>query len=354
MIRAHRLAGLALAVVPLLAACGFEEPAIPIVTREALTRVHVPPVEGRTGVMDVMVVDPQSHLLYVSDSTDASHPGVDVIDVSGAAAAYRRTVPTGGALPTGLVLVPERHRLYVGGDDGSVLVVDVDPASRGAWTVVDTLTTAHTGPADLLAYDPREHRVFAVYPVDGLVAVIDADTQRVVARITDLGSVHEPLYDPADGMLYVGELDGDQLLRIDPRTDTVVQRLPFAEPCQPHGLAVNPRTNQGLIGCANRDQPLTIAWDFGQGRQIRTFDLAGAGDLLTYDPASDHFLFAASSYAPAEMAEFGGSPIQYLTAVPTSHKSHSVAYDPVHRLIYTEDGLIHEAGLYAFPDPVRN
>ena len=354
MTRAHRLAGLTLAVVPLLAACGFEVPAIPVVTREALTRVHVPPVEGRTAVMDAMVVDPQSHLLYVADSTDPAHPGVDVLDLGASPAAYRATIPTGDSAPNGLALVPERRRLYVGGDDGSIIVVDLDPGSPTFRTVVATLTTAHTGPADLLAYDPHEHRVFAVYPVDGLVAIIDTDAQRVVARITDLGTVHQPLYDPADGMLYVGELDGDQLLRIDPRTDAVVQRFPLAEPCEPRGLAVNPRTNQGLIGCANRDQPLTIAWDFGQGRQIRTFDLAGAGDLLTYDPASDHFLFAASNYAPAEMAEFGGSPIQYLTAVPTSHKSHSVAYDPVHRLIYTQDGLVHEAGLYAFPDPVRN
>ena len=354
MIRAHRLAGLALAVVPLLAACGFEQPAIPILTRETLTRVHIPPVEGRTAVMDAMVVDPESHLLYVADSTDASHPGVDVVDVAGPAGAYRRTIPTGDGLPNGLALVAERHRLYAALDDGSVAVVDIDPASARAWTVVATLTTAHTGPADLLAYDPREHRVFAVYPVDGLVAVIDTDAQRVVTRITDLGTVHQPLYDPADGMLYVGELDGDQLLRIDPRTNAVVAHLPFEEPCVPHGLAVNPRTNQGVIGCANRDQPLTIAWDFAAGRQLRTFDLAGAGDLVTYDPASDHFLFAASNYAPAEMAVFSGSPIQYLTAVPTSHKSHSVAYDPVHRIVYTQDGIVHEAGLYAFRDPVRN
>jgi DNA-binding beta-propeller fold protein YncE len=190
MIRAHRLAGLTLAVVPLLAACGFEEPAIPVLTREALTRVHVPPVEGRTGVMDAMVIDPESHLLYVADSTDASHPGVDVIDVGGPAGVYRRTIPTGDALPNGLALVPERHRLYAASDEGGVAVIDIDPASPRAWTVVDTLTTAHTGPADLLAYDPREHRVFAVYPVDGLVAVIDTDAQRVVARITDLGTLH--------------------------------------------------------------------------------------------------------------------------------------------------------------------
>jgi DNA-binding beta-propeller fold protein YncE len=350
----HRLGLLTLAVIPMLAACGFEEPAIPIVTRETLSRVHIPPVEGRTGIMDVMIIDPDSHLLYVADSTDPNHPGVDVVDVSGPVATWRRTISTGDGLPNGLALVPERHRLYVGRDDGTVAVVDIAPGSPTVDTVVGSLTTGHTGNADLLTYDPHDHRVYAAYPVDGLLAVIDTDTERVVGRVADLGSIDQPLYDPADGMVYVGDVDDDQLLRVDPRTNTVAQRLQLPEACQPHGIAVNPRTNQGMIGCAYRDQPLTIAWDFGRGTQIRTFDLAGAGDLLTYDPSTDHFYFAASNYAPAEMAVFSGTSIEYLTAVPTSHKSHTVAFDPVHRTIYTPDGLIHEAGLYSFPDPVSS
>ena len=108
MSRAHRLGLLTFAVVPLLAACGFEEPAIPVVTREALTRVHVPPIEGRTGVMDAMVVDPETHLLYVADGTSPDHPGVDVVDIGASSAAYRATIATGDAPPNGLALVPER------------------------------------------------------------------------------------------------------------------------------------------------------------------------------------------------------------------------------------------------------
>jgi hypothetical protein len=352
MNRQSRFGAVLLALIPLLAGCGFEEPALQIVTHEPLTRVHIPPIEGRTALMDAMVVDPETHLLYVADGTDPVHPGVDVIDVSGAVGAYRRTISGGDAVPTGLVLVPERHRLYSGNDDGSVSVIDVDPGSPTLHTVVAKLTTEHTGAADLLAYDPREHRVFAAYPADGMLVAIDTEADRVVARMTNLGTIHQPVYDPADGMLYVGEIDGNQLLRLDPRTNAVVQHLPIEPPCEPHGIAINPRTNQGLIGCANRDQPLTIAWDFAQGRQIRTFDLAGAGDLMIYDASSDHFLFAASNYAPAEMAVFSGSPIEYLTAVPTSHKSHTVAYDAAHRMVYTPDGIVHQAGLYAFPDPV--
>jgi hypothetical protein len=117
-------------------------------------------------------------------------------------------------------------------------------------------------------------------------------------------------------------------------------------------MAVNPRTNQGLIGCADKDEPVTISWDFTREAPIRYFDLAGGGDLLVYDQASNVFLFAASSYAPAEMAVFSGSPISYLTSVPTSHKSHNVAYDDAHRAIFTYDGRLREGALWEFPDPL--
>jgi hypothetical protein len=52
------------------------------------------------------------------------------------------------------------------------------------------------------------------------------------------------------------------------------------------------------------------------------------------------------------MSVFSGSPITYLTSVPTAHKSHDVAYDDVHRAIFTEDGRLREAALWEFPDPL--
>ena len=116
--------------------------------------------------MDAMVVDPEAHLLYVADGTSPDHPGVDVVDIGASSAAYRATIATGDAPPNGLALVPERHRLYAGGDDGSVSIIDLTPGSPRFQTVVATLTTAHTGPADLLTYDPV-HRM--IYTPDGIV-----------------------------------------------------------------------------------------------------------------------------------------------------------------------------------------
>lgn len=336
----------------LLASCGFQEPALQPITRETLSRIEIPPIHDRTAVMDAMVIDPVTHILYVADATDPAHQGVDVVDISSPPGRYVSLISTGATLPNGLAIVPELRRLYTGNDDGTVSVVDIDPASSRYQTIVDTISMNGRGAADLLDYDPRDDRVFVANPDDGFITAIDPRTDRIVGRIDNLGLIDQPRYDPADGMLYVGAVDDNLLIKIDPRTDRVVQRYAFAVACEPHGIAVNPHTNQGIIGCADKDEPVTIAWDFARGQAIRNFDLAGAGDIAIYDEASNHFLFAASNYAPAEMAVFSGSPIQYLTSVPTSHKSHAVAYDDVHRMIYTYDGRLREAGLWVFPDPV--
>jgi DNA-binding beta-propeller fold protein YncE len=335
----------------LAASCGFQEPALQPITREPLTRVEIPPIHGRTAVMDVMVVDPATQTLYVADATDPTNYGIDVIDISTAPGRYLRTIRTGDAFPNGLVIAPDVQRLYAAVDDSTVQVVDLNPASPTYRTITASVSTGGKLAADLIDYDSRDHKVYVANPDDGLLTAIDSRTNRIVGRIDGLGLIAQPRYDTADGMLYIGAIDDNLLIQIDPRTDRVVQRRNLDVLCVPHGLAINPATNQGIIACADKDQPLTIAWDFGRFQQIRTFDLAGAGDLVIYEPTTDKFYFAASSYAPAEMAIFSGSPISYLTSVPTSHKSHVVAYDTVHRMIYTYDGRLREAGLWMFPDP---
>jgi hypothetical protein len=350
--RVLSLATACLAGCVVLTSCGFQEPPLEPITREVLNRVEIPPIEGKTAVMDTMVIDPATSTLYVSDATDPTHEGVDVIDVHSLPGRYLKIISTGDTLPNGLVMAPDVHRLYTGNDDGTVSVIDIDPTSPHYQTIVATLNMNGKLAADLVDYDPVDHRVFVNSPDDAFMTAIDSRTNRIVGRINNIGLVDQPMYDPADGMLYGTAVDDNLLIKMDPRTLRVVDRYPLAVPCQPHGIAVNPRTNQGLIGCADKDEPVTISWDFAKEAPIRYFDLAGSGDLLVYDRASDRFIFAASSYAPAEMAVFSGSPISYLTSVPTSHKSHDVAYDDAHHAIFTIDGRIREAALWEFPDPL--
>jgi YVTN family beta-propeller protein len=340
------LAGVVMVMVTV--GCGFSEPALSPLTRQPLTRVVVPPVEGKTAAFDIMAVDQDGQRLYV---TDALAQGVDVIDVSVSPGRYVTTIHL-NANPKGITFVAELHRLFTGNEDSTVSVIDADPASPRPYTVVATISTNGRGAADLLDYDPADRKLYVTNPDDGFVSAINVVTGAVVKQIPGLGFIEQPRYDPADGMVYVVSADRNSIFQIDPSTDAVVREYELPVICEPHGLAINPATNQGLIGCANKDDQISLAWDFKLGRVVGTFDLAGAGDAVIFDQRAQHFYFAASSFNPPEIAVFNAAPITFLTAVPTSHRSKTVAYDQAHKLIYTFDGKHLEAALWAFPDPV--
>ena len=329
-------------------ACGFAEPALQPLTNESLDRVVIPPVEGKTASFDIMAVDQDAHRLYAADTLDQ---GVDVVDISVRPGRYLRTIPL-AAPPKGLALVGALHRLFTGNDDSTVSVIDTDPASARPFAVLATVSTNGKGPADLLDYDTRDHTLFVANRDDGFLSAVDVIKNVVVGKIPNLGLIEQPRYDPIDGMVYVVSSDRNSIFQIDAHNYASVREYQLPVVCEPHGLAINPAIDQGLIGCGDKDNLVTLVWDFRAKRVVRSFDLAGGGDSVIFDQKAQHFYFAAQDFTPPEVAVFNAAPITFLTAVPTSHHSRTLGYDEAHGLIYTFDGLHLEAALWAFPDPV--
>ena len=328
--------------------CGFAEPALQPITNLPLTRVVIPPVDGKTAQFDIMDVDQGAHRLFAADIL--VH-GVDVVDTSTSPGHYLQTIPLEAA-PAGLQFVPELKRLYVAGSDSTVTVVDADAAAPHPYAVLAKISTNGQGTADLMDYDAADKKLYVTNPDVGFLSAIDVVKNTVVAQIQNLGALQQPRYDPANGMVYVLNTDNNSIMQIDPHRDALVREYVLPVVCQPHGLAINPATNQGLVGCGDKDNIVTLAWDFTANRMVASFDFAGGGDAVIFDQKAQHFYFAAYGYTPAEVAVFNASPITFLTAVPTSHRSRSVAYDELHDLVYTFDGKHFEAALWAFPDPV--
>jgi DNA-binding beta-propeller fold protein YncE len=347
-LRRVAVAASVLAAASASAACGFHEPAIQPITVEPLHRVEIKPTTGKSAIMDILDLDQSAQRLYVTDGVAL---GIDVIDTSTAPGTYLKTIKT-GSIPNGVVVAPQIHRVFVGSDASELDVINVDPHSRQADTVVGRIGVKGQGASDLVEYDPADDKVFLTNPDDGIISVFNGHTYKLVHTITGLGLVDQPRYDPRDGMLYVSGAERNSIIKIDPRVDKVVSEAAIPVTCEPHGLAVDPATNMGVIGCNDKDDVRALSWDFNTNRMVRSFDQAGAGDQVIFNSKSKHFYFAASSYSPAEIAIFRSGPqISFLTGVPTSHKSKGVAYDERHRWIYTYDGKHREAAVWGFPDP---
>jgi len=347
---AGRRLGVSLSVAAgvLATGCAFTQPALDPITTETPSVIAIPPVAGQTAAMDIMVVDQEKNRLYVADDQDK---GIDVVDLSQVPGRYVTTISLDKSLPKGLVIAPDLGRLYSGNDDGTVSVVDL--ASSQVVATIPIQPVDGAGPADLVEYDPRDHKVFVTSPADGYISAIDTTTNTVVGKLGGLHSVDQPRWNPKDGMLYVGGTDDNTVDKIDPATDTLVSRVDIGSTCAPHGLAISPRTNRGVIGCSDRDETWAVVWDFTANRPVDRFDQSGAGDAVIYDAQVDQFFFAASNYAPPELSIFSDQPqVNYLTSVPTFHKSQTVAYDEAHNLLITHDGRSRKAELLYYPNPV--
>ena len=188
---------------------------------------------------------------------------------------------------------------------------------------------------------------------DGIVTVIDASTNAIVKKFENVGdALEQPRYDSADGMMYMTSSDQNAVFQFDPTKDVMVKKFDVGMKCNPNGIAINPTTQQALLGCSSRSANVAVLWDLKAGKALQSFEQAGAGDAVFYSPKADRFFFAASNFnRGAVMAIFAGNPVKFVTNVATAVGSHGVAYDETNGIVYTQDQNPNEGALFFFAAP---
>jgi len=211
-----------------------------------------------------------------------------------------------------------------------------------------------------LDYDPKDNKIYVANSGDGFVTVIDATTNTIVHKFDNLGAaLEQPQYDSADGLMYMTSSDQNAVFVFDPVKDVLVRKDVLAILCSPQGIAINPKTNQALLGCnvgraGSTGTSLTVAWDLAKGIFVGVFGQVGSGDSVTYSAKTDRFYFGAHNFPHgSSIGIFSGSPIAFLTNVPTGSFSgaKNLAYDETNNLIYTQDALPGEGALISFTPP---
>src|SRR5438105_3340863 len=172
--------------------------ALPVVAADValpLPNVDIPPIKEKTGSFDIIDIDQAAHLMYVGDRISQ---GVDIFDVSTPSARYLQTVPTGPA--NGVSIAKNVKKVFAGTNDGSVAIIDIDPASPMRNTVIAKLNTGGRKRADEMDYDPREKKLYAANSDDGIVSVVDAVHNTIIKQFTDMGEgLEQPRYNPGGG-----------------------------------------------------------------------------------------------------------------------------------------------------------
>jgi YVTN family beta-propeller protein len=316
-----------------------------------LTKIPIPPLAGKTASIDIIQIDQDAHRLYVGDRTTN---GVDVFDIATKDAKYIKSIDLGSGA-NGVQVAKNVNKLFAGLNDSNVAIIDLTSLS-----VIAKVSTGGKGRADELDYDPKDKKIYIANSGDGFVTVIDATTNAIIKKFDNLGpALEQPQYNPSDGLMYMTSSDQNTIFVFDPVNDVLLRKDIVAVLCGPQGLAINPKTNQAVLGCnagraGSTGTPLSVAWDLTNGKFLTVFGQVGAGDSVIYSAKTDRFYFGAHNFPHgSSIGIFSGSPIAFLTNVPTGSFSGSknLAYDETNNLIYTQDALPGEGALFSFTPP---
>jgi DNA-binding beta-propeller fold protein YncE len=290
---------------------------------------------------DISWVDPTTHTYYLADRSNA---GVDIIStkdqtfvkrIEGFVGFKGKNEVSG---PDGLVLVPDRHELWVGDGDSTVKVVDLQ-----AGAVVATIPTGGTKRADELDYDPTHHIVLIANPDEDppFVTLISTATRTVLGKIvfseaTD--GIEQPVWEPATQRFYQAVPEtktnpGGAIAVIDPVAMKVTHEIPLTL-CFPHGLAVGPN-DEMVVGCSKGKDARSIIINVRTGAVVATLSDVGGSDQVWYNPGDQRYYLAARANP--------GGPVlgiidalthKWIENIPTTKDAHSVAVDSATNRVY--------------------
>lgn len=303
------------------------------------------PEPAQAKFSDTLDIDQDGQLLYLGDNWSG---GVDVFDISTPQPVFRKTIKLRGRI-YGVVLAKNVGKVFVGMTGSTVAAIDTGSDNK----VLAQIHTGGSGHVDLIDYDPEHKRIFAANRLDGFMACIDAVTNEMVGRVEGLGGgLEQPRFNPADGMVYLTDNRENVLYQIDPVANRLVKTFKIADDCFPNGMAINPETNQAVLACSNKDRPHTLIWDLTRQEIDSVIEESGCADGVMYEPTLDRFLVAAAGFTGGPVVGiFGGSPVSFLTNVPTVPGASWVAYDRKHKLVYVPAAKDGKPALVSFTLP---
>lgn len=295
------------------------------------------PLGASVNRMDYESIDPEARRLYIAKM------GGGQLLVFDLAANKLAAQLDGFPKITGVLVVPELHKVYASVPGGGVLASLAQgmglaglSSGRGEVAVRDTRTLKEVARVkggvfpDGITYDARDHRIFGSDEMGAAVTAIDAATDKVIARIGTGGEVGNVRYDPASGDVFVPVQSRNELVKLDPVRLSIIARYPLAGCEHPHGFIV--AGGIGYVACDENDQLMTV--DLASGRTLNKQPVAHDPDVLAID-GETHRLYVATE---------SGNLSTYNIAVPDKPSSlgdvfvatgaHTVAVDPVSHHLY--------------------
>ena len=273
---------------------------------------------GGEGRWDYAIVDPQTHLLYMSRSTHTqiinAENGQVVHDLANTSGVH------------GIALAPELNRGFT--SDGRANTVTVFDLKTG-----EELGTVKTGTnPDSIIYDPASKKVFAFDGRSNDASVIDAASAPNTTA-TKIPLDGKPEFAAADGAghVYVNLEDKSSIAVIDSKALKVIGVWKIEGGEEPSGLAIDPAHHHLFAGCHNNVMAIV---DSETGKTLGTAPIGDGVDACGFDPGTGEAFASCGDGTLTVVKETSPGHFEAVETVKTRRGARTMALDPSTHTIY--------------------
>jgi DNA-binding beta-propeller fold protein YncE len=276
-----------------------------------LVLIGVIPLPGVQGRIDHLAFDPKGRL-FVSALGNNTEEVLDLV------AGIRSQSIGGIPRPQGVVYAPEVNKLFVGSDEGKLLIYDASSFSL--------LTSIDFGDdVDNLRYDSSRKQVYVGYGDEdaGAVAVVDATTNVRLPKEFRLGAHPESFQlENAGPNIYVNVPDQKQIAVINRDTGNV-SRWP---------IAFNGNFPMSLDEAGHRlfvvtRSPARLAvFDTKSGHQVAALPCVQNSDDVFFDAARKRVYVPGGEGSIDVFQEAGSDHYQHLARIPSALGARTAGY----------------------------
>jgi len=226
---------------------------------------------------------------------------------------------------TGVLALPDLGKIYAAvTGDHTVAVID-------ATTLAVSARLGPIGFPDGLDIAPQMHQIFVSDESGGGELVVDASTDQVITTLDIGGNAGNTHFDPSSGCVLVAVQTSGELVAINPSSDTLVARYPLDPSCQgPHGFLIDAPHRLAFVTCEENATLLVV--DLRTMRTTATLPVGDGPDVLAFDPGLGRLYVASESGTVSVFAE-RGAKLEAAGDYQAPH-AHSVAVDPATHLVY--------------------
>src|SRR5579872_2266754 len=223
---------------------------------------------GGDGGWDYLTADADSRRLYVSHGTEVEVINLDTEQIVG-------KIPNTPGV-NGIALAPKLNRGFISnGREGTVTVFALDTLAEVARVKVGQNP-------DAILYEPDTKRVLAFNGRGKDASVIDAKKSEVIGTIPLNGKPEFAVTD-GKGTVFVNLEDKSELVQLDAKAMTVVDRWPIAPGEEPSALAMDVRQHRLFIGCGNKTM---VVMDAKTGKVVGSALIGDGVDAAVFEPAT--------------------------------------------------------------------